>query len=212
MKLFLNVTTYLVTAIAAVLAFYSLAVIYYELSGSGSGFEMDLQYLLGILFMVPITVIISFIICYFLTKKITCKPILFGTIIGFWLIKVIEIVNDSYNSYHYQSDEDYIPNFFISNTIDFYILLLPTILVFLSHFLLKKYNNWLHISGFTLGATISFFTTYAIVLFMRHVNNSLTSYHYFDNKELMIVLVGTAIITILGNIIGLKKFNQAKEN
>ncbi|MEQ6353329.1 hypothetical protein ABNX05_01725 [Lysinibacillus sp. M3] len=204
MKIFLNVTSYLATAIAAVLASFSLAEIYH--------FNSDDQYRyyqIGIYLMSPITVIISFIICYFLIKKITIKPIIFGTLIGFWLIKVIPMVNFSY---HYRLDEDYILNIFIRNTIDYYILLLPSILVFLSHFLLKKYNNWLHISGFTLGATISFFSTYAIVLYMRHVNNSLTSYHYFDNNELMIVLVGTAIFTILGNIIGLKKFNQTQEN
>ncbi|MEB2298688.1 hypothetical protein LAV72_03495 [Lysinibacillus xylanilyticus] len=206
MKLFLNVTTYLVTAIAAVLAFFSLAALYHELSGSY--FE-----LLDFIFKLPMTVIISLIICYFLIKKITIKPILFGTIIGFWLIKAIQVVNVSYYLYHYKSNEDYIQNISIRNTIDLYIIqLLPIALVFLSHFLLKKYNNWLHISGFTCGATIGFFTSYATVLFIRHVNNSLTSYHYFDNNELMIVLVGTAIFTILGSIIGLKKFNQTQEN
>ncbi|KMY30829.1 hypothetical protein ACZ11_14435 [Lysinibacillus xylanilyticus] len=206
MKLFLNVTTYLVTAIAAFLAFFSLAVIYHDLSGNDNEF-----YQLDIIFMSPITVIVSFIICYFLIKKITIKPILLGTLIGFWLIKVIQIVNDSYNSYHYKSNEDYIQNIFIRNTVDLYIPLMSILLVFLSHFLLKKYNNWLHISGFTLGATIGFFTSYATVLFIRFVNNSLTSYHYFNNKELMIVIVGTAIFTILGSIIGLKKFNQTQE-
>ncbi|MBG9456156.1 hypothetical protein ABE61_19440 [Lysinibacillus sphaericus] len=207
MKLSLNVTSYLVTAIAAVLASFSLAEIYH--------FNSDDEYRyyqIGIFLMSPITVIVSFIICYFLIKKITIKPIIFGTLIGLWLIEVIRKVIYSYNSYHYRSDEDYIPNIFISNTAEYYILLLPSLLVFLSHFLLKKYNNWLHISGFTLGAIISFFTTYAIVLFMRHVNNSLMSYFYFNDNELMIVLVGTAIFTILGNIIGLKKFNQIQEN
>lgn len=208
MKLFLNVTSYLVTAIAAVLASFSLADIYHDFNGNDE-FRF---YQINIFLMSPITVIVSFFICYFLIKKITIKPIIIGTLIGFWLIKVIPMVIFSYKSYHYRSDENYIPNIFISNIIDHYIQLLPTILVILSHFLLKKYNNWLHISGFTLGATISFFTTYAIVLYMRHVNNSLTSYQYFDNKELMIVIVGTAIFSILGNIIGFKKFNQTQEN
>jgi len=89
-----------------------------------------------------------------------------------------------------------------------YILLMPILLVFLSHFLLKKYNNWLHISGFTLGATIGFFTTYTTVLFIR---NSLTSYFYFHDNELMIVIIGTAIFTILGNIIGLQKCKHTQE-
>ena len=195
MKLFLNVTTYLLTAIATILASFPLAVIYQDLSGND-----DAYFGLYIIYMSPITVIISIIICYILIKKITIKPILFGTITGFWFIKVLQLVIDSLK----------IQNFFIRNKFDLYILLMPILLVFLSHFLLKKYNNWLHISGFTNGATIGFFTSYAMVLFMRYTSNSLTSYFHFDYNELMIVIVGTTIFTILGNIIGLKKFNQTQ--
>jgi len=64
---------------------------------------------------------------------------------------------------------------------------------------------------FTLGATIGFFTFYATVLFIRLVNNSFTSYFHFGDNELMIVIVGTAIFTILGSIIGLKKCKQTLE-
>jgi len=66
LKLSLNVTSYLVTAIAAVLASFSLAEIYH--------FNSDDEYRyyqIGIFLMSPITVIVSFIICYFLIKKIT---------------------------------------------------------------------------------------------------------------------------------------------
>lgn len=186
MKLFLNVTTYLVTAIAAILASFSIAEIYQYLSGND-----DWSFLFNYIIWSPIIVIVSFIICYFLIKKITIKPILFGTIIGFWFIKVIQIVN--------------------GGGIDLFSPLMPILFVFLSHFLLKKYNNWLHISGFTLGATIGFFTFYATVLFIRLVNNSLTSYFNFHDNELMIVIVGTAIFTIIGSIIGLKKCKQTQE-
>lgn len=187
MKIFLNVTTYLVTAIAAILASFSIAEIYQYLSGKD---DWSLSFLFNYIIWLPIIVIVSFIICYFLIKKITIKPILFGTIIGFWLINVIQIVNDA---------------------IALNILLMPLLLVFLSHFLLKKYNNWLHISGFTLGATIGFSTSYATVLFIRFVNNSLTSYFNFHDNELMIVIVGTAIFTILGSIIGFKKCKPTQE-
>lgn len=206
MKLFLYVTTYLVTAIATLLASFPLAVIYQNVSGND-----DAYFGLYILYSSPITVISSFIICYFLIKKITIKPILFGTIIGFWLIKVIQVINSLYSSYLYKSNKDYIQNIFIRDTIDLYILLLPILLVFLSHFLFKKYNNWLHISGFTYGATIGFFTSYAIVLFIRSLTNSLTSYFHFDTNELMVVIVGTAILAILGNIIGFKKSKQIQK-
>jgi len=205
LKLFLNVTTYLVTAFATILAFFSFAEVYQDLSDNGNYY-----FLLDIIIWLPITLIVSLIGCYFLIKKITIKPILFGTIISFWLIKIIPIVKYSYTSYQYKLHEDYIQNFFDRHTIDLCNLLMPTLLVLVSHFLFKKYNNWLHIGGFTLGASFGFFTSYAIVLFRRLVHNSLTSYHYFDNNELMIVIVGTAIFTILGSIIGLKKFNQTQ--
>ncbi len=205
MKLFLYVITYLVTAIATLLASFPLAVIYQNVSGND-----DEYFGLYILYLSPITVISSFIICYFLIKKITIKPILFGTIIGFWLIKVIQVINSLYISYLYKSNKDYIQNIFIRDTIDLYILLLPILLVFLSH-LFKKYNNWLHISGFTYGATIGFVTSYAIVLFIRSLTNSLTSYFHFDTNELMVVIVGTAIFAILGSIIGFKKSNQLQK-
>ncbi|MCG7409319.1 hypothetical protein MH117_18030 [Paenibacillus sp. ACRRX] len=185
MKLFLNVITYLVTAIAAILASFPLAAIYQDLSGNDNTFFLHNMFIWS-----PIIAIVSFIICYFLIKKITIKPILLGTIIGFWFIKV---------------------SIFIRDTIDLYILLMPILLVFLSHFLLKKYNNWLHISGFTLGATFGFITSYATVLFIRLVNNSLTSYFNFQHNELMIVIAGTAIFTILGSIIGLKRCKQTQE-
>ncbi len=206
MKLFLYVITYLVTAIATLLASFPLAVIYQNVSGND-----DAYFGLYILYLSPITVISSFIICYFLIKKITIKPILFGTIIGFWLIKVIQVINSLYISYLYKSNKDYIQNIFIRDTIDLYILLLPILLVFLSYFLFKKYNNWLHISGFTYGATIGFVTSYAIVLFIRFLTNSLTSYFHFDTNELMVVIVGTAIFAILGSIIGFKKSNQLQK-
>lgn len=206
MKLFLYVITYLVTAIATLLASFPLAVIYQNVSGND-----DAYFGLYILYLSPITVISSFIICYFLIKKITIKPILFGTIIGFWLIKVIQVINSLYISYLYKFNKDYIQNIFIRETIDLYILLLPIVLVFLSHFLFKKYNNWLHISGFTYGATIGFVTSYAIVLFIRFLTNSLTSYFHFDTNELMVVIVGTAIFAILGSIIGFKKSKQIQK-
>ncbi|WP_445477687.1 hypothetical protein ACULLL_14515 [Lysinibacillus irui] len=206
MKLFLYVITYLVTAIATLLASFPLAVIYQNVSGND-----DAYFGLYILYLSPITVISSFIICYFLIKKITIKPILFGTIIGFWLIKVIQVINSLYISYLYKSNKDYIQNIFIRDTIDLYILLLPIVLVFLSHFLFKKYNNWLHISGFTYGATIGFVTSYVMVLFIRFLTNSLTSYFHFDTNELMVVIVGTAIFSILGSIIGFKKSKQIQK-
>lgn len=206
MKLFLYVITYLVTAIATLLASFPLAVIYQNVSGND-----DAYFGLYILYLSPITVISSSIICYFLIKKITIKPILFGTIIGFWLIKVIQVINSLYISYLYKFNKDYIQNIFIRETIDLYILLLPIVLVFLSHFLFKKYNNWLHISGFTYGATIGFVTSYVIVLFIRFLTNSLTSYFHFDTNELMVVIVGTAIFSILGSIIGFKKSKQIQK-
>lgn len=206
MKLFLYVITYLVTAIATLLASFPLAVIYQNVSGND-----DAYFGLYIIYLSPITVISSFIICYFLIKKITIKPILFGTIIGFWLIKVIQVINSLYISYLYKSNKDYIQNIFIRDAIDLYILLLPILLVFLSHFLFKKYNNWLHISWFTYGATIGFVTSYAIVLFIRSLTNSLTSYFHFDTNELMVVIVGTAIFAILGSIIGFKKSKQLQK-
>ncbi|MDK8179977.1 hypothetical protein [Paenibacillus sp. UMB4589-SE434] len=64
MKLFLNVTTYLVTAIAAILASFPLAAIYQDLSGNDNTF-----FLLNMFIWSPIIAIVSFIICYFLIKK-----------------------------------------------------------------------------------------------------------------------------------------------
>lgn len=203
MKLFLTVTTYVVNAIASILAFFSLTSIYQDLSGNDDSF-----FALEIILISPIAVIISFIICYFLIKKITVKPILFGTILGFWLIKVIQLVHDVYNVYQYKTNEDYITNVFIRNLVDYYILLTPILFVILSHFLLKRYNNWLHISSFTCAATIGFFTSYATVLFIRFTQNSFTSYFYFDRNELMIVIIGTAVFTVLGNSFGLKRCNN----
>lgn len=207
MKLFLYVTAYLVTAITTLLASFPLAVIYQNVSGND-----DAYFGLYIIYFSPIIVICSFIICYLLIKKITIKPILFGTIIGFWLIKVIQVINSLYSSYNYKSNEDYIPNIFIRDAIDLSILLLPILLVFLSHFLLKKYNNWLHISGFTCGATIGFFTSYAIVLFIRLFTNSLTSFFHFNTNELMVVIVGAAIFAFLGSMIGFKKSKQIQRS
>ncbi|KMY49629.1 hypothetical protein [Peribacillus loiseleuriae] len=71
-------------------------------------------------------------------------------------------------------------------------------------------NAWLSINGFTIGTIMGLLLSYCVVILLRHLNNSLTLFHYMDVKEEMLLLVATFIGALIGNILDKKKTSQHK--
>ncbi|PWW29393.1 hypothetical protein DFO73_10424 [Cytobacillus oceanisediminis] len=59
-----------------------------------------------------------------------------------------------------------------------------------------------------LGAWLGLFVSYGIVILMRFINNSLTSFFYLDFMEKSIMLIGILLAAILGNAAGKRKLNK----
>lgn len=128
------------------------------------------------------------------------KGLLFGVITGLWLREVLEVIQ----GFFYQSDQ-------LKNTIRIinspYLLL---IIIMLSLIFVRTSYKWLNLNSFTIAATTGFVFSYIIVLLLRKINNSLTSYFYFNSDEILIVVLSVFITSVLGIIIGKKNEKKIK--
>ncbi|OOP65904.1 hypothetical protein BWZ43_23785, partial [Heyndrickxia oleronia] len=76
-------------------------------------------------------------------------------------------------------------------------------------FVITSYK-WLNLNSFTIAATTGFVFSYIIVLLLRKINNSLTSYFYFNSDEILIVVLSVFITSVLGIIVGKKNEKKIK--
>ncbi|OJH19174.1 hypothetical protein [Bacillus obstructivus] len=150
--------------------------------------------------LTPVLMILFLIVFYRLYKRINMKGLLFGVITGLWLREVLEVIQ----GFFYQSDQ-------LKNTIRIinspYLLL---IIIMLSLIFVRTSYKWLNLNSFTITATTGFVFSYIIVLLLRKINNSLTSYFYFNSDEILIVVLSVFITSVLGIIIGKKNEKKIK--
>lgn len=157
-----------------------------------------LGFIILLVILTPVLMILFLIVFYRFYERINMKGLLFGVITGLWLREVLEVIQ----GFFYLSDQ-------LNNTIRVinspYLLLM---IIILSLIFVRTSYKWLNLNSFTIGATTGFVFSYIIVLLLRKINNSLTSYFHFNSGEILIVVLSVLITSILGIIFG--KMNEKK--
>ncbi|WP_261131505.1 hypothetical protein [Bacillus sp. Marseille-Q3570] len=185
MKFFIALITAILTGIIAFLGIRTIASMYIEfiIKPPGGGLE-GLSLFLSLLYITPIIIIILLFVYYYKFESWNVRGLLFGAVIGLWLVKILEVLN-----------------------LPYYINVIPIFSMVIGYFFVRRTNASLYINGFTIGTVTGFVIGYIIVIALRWANNSLTSYFYFDPNEQFILLITILLTAIIGNLIEKKLKN-----
>lgn len=142
-----------------------------------------------------ITILLIFVF-FFLYNRINVHGMVFGGVIGILVTELIRIgletIPFQHLSYYYE-----------------YRFVLILMMMVAGLILVKKTSKWYHHNGFILGSITGLVLSYSVVILMRAINNSLTSYFYLDSLESFLLLSGTTIGAIIGNLLGQKRFVES---
>lgn len=131
------------------------------------------------LIMVPIITFILIIVFHFFYKKLNVPIILFSGVFSLWLFQLFGVFGAFY--------------------VMQYSSILPLLFFILGYLLIKRKNVWLYINGFTIGTILGLLSSYGAVILWRKMDNTLTSFFWFDNTEKTLVLVATFLGAWIGN-------------
>ncbi|WP_221567098.1 hypothetical protein [Alkalihalobacillus sp. TS-13] len=186
MKFFIAFITAILTGIIAFLGIKTISSMYIEfiIKPPGGGLE-GLSLFLSLLYITPIIIIILLFVYYYKFESWNVRGLLFGAVIGLWLVKILEVWN-----------------------LPYYINVIPTFSMVIGYFFVRRTNAWLYINGFTIGTVFGFVIAYIMVIVLRWVNNSLTSYFYFSPSEQSLLLITILLTAIIGNLIEKKLKNM----
>lgn len=134
---------------------------------------------------VPIITLILIIIFHIFYEKLNVPIILFSGVFSLWLFQLFMALGIFYGME--------------------YIYILPIIFFILGYLLVKRKNAWLYINGFTIGTILGLLSSYSAVILWRKIDNTLTSFFWFDDKEKILVLVVTFLGAWIGNSIEKKR-------
>lgn len=165
------------------------------------------------LFFSPIVIVVLTVTFYATYKIWSVKKLLFISLVSYWTSLFCYWVSQILILFFqkpYDSGWNAPPNTLIeiSLFINRYMNIFTLIFIVLGYLLLRRKPSWLHFNGVLLGIISGYVISYGFVILLRLINNSLTSYFYFDHLELGIVIVGAVAGLIVGNIVGNKSFNN----
>ncbi|AIY05698.1 hypothetical protein Plano_1733 [Planococcus sp. PAMC 21323] len=133
---------------------------------------------------------IIFIVSY---ERLNMFGLILGAGFGFWLVHLLELfvqwtgANPSYSELLYA----------YPNIIAFFCMLI-------GFFFIKHDTKRFSLVGTVAGAASGLLISYGAVIVYRWVDNTLTSFLYFDLIETIVVVFGILIFALIGNIIGKK--------
>lgn len=134
-------------------------------------------YLASIVTLVIIFILIIVFRVFY--EKLNVPLILFSSFFSLWLFQLFMLSRPFY-------------------TIG-YSYFLPLILFVLAYLFIKRKNDWLSINGFTIGTILGLLLSYGAVILWRKIDNTLTSFFWFDNIEKTLVLIVTFLGAWIGN-------------
>ena len=192
-------TAAILTGIIGFLATMTCIGMYFEfLTNATYEFPDGLFILFTALLVFPILTIILAVFFFIKYNRINMTGIIFAGITGLWLIRAInEIVP-------WMSYSKGIGDMFNTSYLS-YLNILLVLFWILGYLFVHPTSKWIHINGFLLGAFSSLVLSYVVVIILRGLNNSLTSFFHFNFQETLFVLLCIFAGTIIGNWIGKRK-------
>ncbi|MGF9696136.1 hypothetical protein [Paenibacillus sp. MABNR03] len=178
----------LLGSIITVLALYLFAIplinIFYigTLPDEGPGIFPGLRIFLSSLIVLPVLILLFFGLYIIFYKKMNLQGLIYGGIIGLWLFSVLMELSPL-SIYYY----------------------LPLIATVACYFLVKPSRSDQVLNWTLLGTIFGWIITYLLVIVIRAVQNSLTSYFNFDPSQKILVFVGILLFGISGWFIGKRR-------
>ncbi|KMY49878.1 hypothetical protein [Peribacillus loiseleuriae] len=194
---FLNSATAAITmGIILFLTFSTLGAMYDDYVLKSEPGDLDfLGYFLDVIIITPMITAILIFVFYRFYIKLNVRSILFSGVCSLWVYQLVGLLINMISLYtpiHYME----------------YFNILPINLFILAYLLLMRKSAWLYINGFSIGTIMGLLSSYCLVILLRHLNNSLISYHYMDEEELTLLLVATFLGALIGNIIEKKRTSE----
>ncbi|MDQ0427197.1 hypothetical protein QOZ98_000022 [Planomicrobium stackebrandtii] len=196
---------FLISAVAAVMAAASIELGIYgvyafylnevvqmpspEAGSFGPIFDLFMFLIYSALFLVLLLFII-FLIFY---KRLNMLGLLLGAGFGFWLVRLLQLLNQWIRPYSGNSDSLYV-----------YLNVLVFVCMLVGLFFIKHDTKRFSLAGTVAGAASGLLLSYGAVIVYRWVDNTLTSFLYFDLLETTVVIFGILVFTLIGNRVGKK--------
>ncbi|MCM3784516.1 hypothetical protein M3231_16150 [Neobacillus mesonae] len=133
-------------------------------------------------YIFPLLCLVFFILYMIFYKKINIRGIVLSGMVGFWLFSLLTTISSS-PIYYY----------------------LPLIVIVLGAFLVRFKGSGQAMNWTLAGTAAGWLIAYLIVIALRAIQNSLTSYFYFDPSQKIFVLAMILVFGIAGWLIGRKK-------
>ncbi|WP_142826298.1 hypothetical protein [Planococcus soli] len=191
---------FLVSAVAAVIATVSInfgiygAYAFYlneivqmpspEAGSLGPFFDVLLLLIYSSVFLVLLLFIV-FLIFY---KRLNMLGLLLGAGFGFWLVRFFQLLNQWIWQYSGYSEPLYV-----------YLNVLVFVCMLVGLFFIKYDTKRFSLAGTVAGAAGGLLFSYGAVIVYRWVDNTLTSFLYFDLIETTVVILGVPIFAFTGN-------------
>ena len=179
----------------------------FEAFSEGKTFDTFGFVFLG-LFLVPIVILISTVIFYATFERWNIRALLLISLVSYWTSQLLYCLsyyilfkaNNSYLGLPIELQHE------ISSFIYRYNDSLAPIFIIVGCLIMRRKPSWIHLNGSIFGVISGYGFSYGIVILLRSINNSLTSYFYLDAFELEILVVGALIGMVVGNIVGMRYF------
>ncbi|WP_028596637.1 hypothetical protein [Paenibacillus assamensis] len=189
MRIIYSILGTIVTVVASCLGLYHfLDVFYFSTFRSQDNFYLILDILIVVFIVLPMVAILLLLFYFRSFDKVNVRGIAVGGVIGYLLYTLL----DTYISGIVPSIHPYLN----------YVMLLSIIV---GYIVVKREFNDFKIVYIGIGSAIGWLLGYAAVIVMRAIQNSLTSYFYFDTFETSLVLGMIALSAVVGWLLSTNK-------
>ncbi|ANU23370.1 hypothetical protein [Planococcus donghaensis] len=154
----------------------------------------DFGLLVFLIYSELLLMLLLFIIFIVFYERLNMFGLLLGAGFGFWLVHLLKLfvqwtgTNPSYSELLYV----------YPNIIAFFCMLT-------GFFFIKHDTKRFSLAGTVAGAAFGILISYGAVIVYRWMDNTLTSFLYFDLKETTAVMIGISIFAFVGNKVGKKR-------
>lgn len=137
--------------------------------------------------------LLLFIIFLIFYRRLNLLGLLLGVGFGFWLIRLLQLLNEWIRSFSGYSEWLYV-----------YLNVIAFIFMLAGFFFIKRDTKRFSLAGTVAGAASGLLFSYGAVIVYRWLDNTLTSFLYFDLIETTVVVLGILIFALIGNTVGKK--------